>query len=88
MHQSGERHSHGARLLNSIQLEAPLAERFLVCYDVACVFGSALHLHHPDLPVVDKVELYIWEIPHIRPRVCVPHSFYCSSIRTLWFNGR
>jgi hypothetical protein len=57
MHQSGERHSHGARLLDIIQLEAPLAERFLVCYDVACIFGPALHLHRPDL--VDKVELKI-----------------------------
>jgi hypothetical protein len=41
MHGTGERHSHGIRLLQAILEEAPALQKLRLCYDVACVFGAA-----------------------------------------------
>jgi hypothetical protein len=43
----GERHSHAIRLLESIIDEVPDSE-VKMCYDVACVFESALHRYKPE----------------------------------------
>jgi hypothetical protein len=41
MHGTGERQSHGMRILQAILDEAPSLKRLRLCYDVACVFGAA-----------------------------------------------
>lgn len=45
----GERHSHATRMLEEILADAPEVGSLNLCYDVACVFESAVHRFKPEL---------------------------------------
>ena len=44
----GERQSHGIRLIEAVLHEVPHFAELKLCYDVACVFESALYRYNPD----------------------------------------
>jgi len=45
----GEWHSHATRILEAILEDAPQIQCLNLCYDVACVFESAIHRYRPEL---------------------------------------
>jgi len=44
----GERQSHGIRLMEAVLHEIPHFAEMKLCYEVACVFESALYRYNPD----------------------------------------
>jgi len=44
----GEPQSHGIRLIEAVLHEVPHFPELKLCYDVACVFESALYRNNPD----------------------------------------
>jgi len=45
----GERHSHATRVIEAILEDTPEIGHLNLCYDVACVFESAVHRYKPEL---------------------------------------
>jgi len=48
IYSGGERQSHGIRLIEAVLHEVPHFAELKLCYDVACVFESALYRYNPD----------------------------------------
>ncbi|KAF8533236.1 hypothetical protein BDD12DRAFT_762210, partial [Trichophaea hybrida] len=44
----GERHSHAIRMIEAILDDVPEIQSINMCYDVACVFESAIHRYKPE----------------------------------------
>jgi len=71
----GERQSHGIRLIEAVLHEAPHFAELKLCYDIACVFESALYRYNLDW--MEVVEARIGRI-HI-----YGHEYQCHVLYNL-----